>query len=245
MPTRAIGRMKRESRLAARAGGTLCLVALGLPLVIAAKEIDHTASFSVVQIRVSPGPGRVSYGSGVVVAPGKVATNCHVTREARHILVAKGSIQASVTAQAAEPRLDLCVLHAPGIPLPPARLSASGKLKPDDKLYFFGYPRALGMAYSEGKVKALHPYRGGQVIETNTDFTLGASGGGIFDHVGHLVGLATFLTPRHAGSNFAIPADWIASVLKRKPQAVEPLVNALSFWEDKSAMPSFLKPPGR
>jgi hypothetical protein len=100
------------------------------------------------------------------------------------------------------------------------------------------------MSYSTGSVKSLHPFGGSRIIETSTFFTLGGSGGGLFDQRGKLVGLATFLAPGHGGAYFAIPADWIDSVNRREPTRLAPLPG-LSFWEEASRLPAFLKRPGR
>jgi S1-C subfamily serine protease len=81
-----------------------------------------------------------------------------------------------------------------------------------------------------------------QIIETSTFFTLGGSGGGLFDRQGRLVGLATFLAPGHAGGYFAVPVDWVKSVEKAPYQAIEPL-QGLSFWEAKEADSSLISGP--
>jgi hypothetical protein len=116
-------------------------------------------------------------------------------------------------------------------------------LKPGKPLYFYGYPRALGMSMSAGEVKRLHPFGGSRIIETSAFFTLGGSGGGLFDAQGRLVGLATFLAPGHQGAYYAIPAEWIAAVKVRSSEPVQTLTG-LSFWEEPMKLPAFLKAPG-
>ncbi|MGZ8218683.1 S1 family peptidase [Methylomagnum sp.] len=220
------------------------LLSAGLCPGIAGAELDHTMSLSVVQVRAYPGPGKMLYGSGVVVGPERVVTNCHVVRSALKVAVSKGPMLYPAVTQQADPRHDLCLLTTPNIPFPVAHLGSAAKLAVGQSIYFYGYPRAIGITFSEGKVQALHPFDGGRVIETSADFTLGASGGGVFDSAGKLVGLATFLTAGHAGGYYAIPADWISGLSSREARKIEPLPG-LSFWEDAASMPAFLKPPGK
>lgn len=183
------------------------------------------------------------YGSGVVTGPNTVATNCHVVRGGGRIAVFLGYQSFRVERERADTLRDLCLLEVPGMDTPVARIGKVAGLKAGQPLSFYGYPRALGMSYSSGTVKSLHPFGGSRIIETSAFFTLGGSGGGLFDRYGKLVGLATFLAPGHVGAYYAIPADWIAVVQAGEPHAIAPL-QGRSFWEETALMPGFLKRPG-
>ena len=213
----------------------------GLPAIA---DVNHALGLSVVQVIAYPASGKVLFGSGVVVGADRVATNCHVTRYARAIVVSKGALRHAVASQQADPARDLCLLETPGMQIPAAHLGAAANLVVGEPLYLYGYPRALGIAFSKGRVEALHPYEGSLIIETSADFTLGASGGGMFDDKGQLVGLATFLTAGHAGHYYAIPVDWISALTKASARKIEPL-GGVSFWENTPSLPAFLKAPGR
>lgn len=219
------------------------LLGAGILSFGARAEVDHRLSLSVVQVRASAGPGKLLFGSGVVVGPDRVVTNCHVVRAALKVAVSKGPDLFPAVAEQADTRHDLCLLSTPGIPYPVAGLGKTEALAVGQPLYFYGYPRAIGITFSEGKVEALHALDGGQVIETSANFTLGGSGGGVFDGSGRLVGLATFLAAGHAGGYYAVPADWIPALAGREARKIEPL-QGLSFWED-ATLPDFLKAPGR
>lgn len=206
-------------------------------------EVDHRLSLSVVQVRASAGPGKLLFGSGVVVGPERVVTNCHVVRTAVKVAVSKGPELFPAVAEQADTRHDLCLLATPGIPFPVAGLGRSEGLSIGQALFFYGYPNATGITFAPGKVDALHAFDGGRVIETSAGFSLGASGGGFFDESGKLVGLATFLAAGHSGGYYAVPAEWIPGLAARETRRIEPL-QGLSFWED-AKLPEFLKPPGR
>jgi S1-C subfamily serine protease len=68
-------------------------------------------SISVVQVRVANTAGKSFFGSGVVVAENEVITNCHVTRQAARIEVAKGALVYPVFGQKADMNNDLCLLR--------------------------------------------------------------------------------------------------------------------------------------
>jgi S1-C subfamily serine protease len=218
------------------------LLGCGLWPWAAQAEPDHTVSLSVVQIRAYAPTGRMFLGSGVVVGADRVATNCHVTRDAERILVSKGALNYPATSQRANTRHDLCLLAVPGIAVPAAKLGEAGGLSVGQPLHFYGYPRGIGIAFAEARVRALHPFEGGRVIETTADFTFGGSGGGLFDEQGRLVGLATFLSAAQS-QGYAIPVDWIATLERGQANNIGPL-QGVAFWEDKAELPSFLKPPG-
>ena len=206
-------------------------------------EPDHSVAQSVVQIRGVDPQGRMYFGSGVVIGTGTVVTNCHVVRGGGRVGVFRGGEGYAVNGERVDVHRDLCILDVPGLGGPQAGLARLSQLKTGQPLAFYGYPRALGMSFSEGTLRQLHPFGGSRVLETSAFFTLGGSGGGLFDRRGRLVGLATFLAPGHSGRYYAIPADWIAMVKKHAPTAIMPL-QGRSFWEEPTRLPDFLKRPG-
>ncbi len=218
----------------------------GLYLALAAPAVavfDVAVSRTVVQIRGMDAAGKLYFGSGVIVGPDTVATNCHVVRTGGRIGVFRGAESYPVRAERVDVSRDLCLLQAPGLAPPSAKPAPLAALKAGQPLSFYGFPRALGLSYSEGRLKRLHPFGGSRVIETTAFFTLGGSGGGLFDGRGRLAGLATFLAPGHGGAYFAIPADWIRALTSRPWSAVAPLPGR-SFWEETSHGPAFLQRPG-
>jgi len=209
-----------------------------------AADVNHALALSVVQIQAYPKDGKIFVGSGVVLDHNLVATNCHVTRHAKAIVVGKGALRYHAASQRADVKHDLCILEAPGMQLPAASLGSASRLSIGEPIYLYGYPRAIGIAFAEGRIEGLHPYDGSLIIETSAAFVQGASGSGIFDQDGRLVGLATFLSAGGKAGHYAIPADWIPGLIATPPQPVEPLSGSL-FWENTSALPEFLKRNGR
>ena len=96
-----------------------------------------------------------------------------------------------------------------------------------------------------GQVEALYRYEGGVVIRTSAAFSMGASGGALFDSNKRLVGILTFYRHGHDGhAYYAIPIEW-ATRLAASGQTG--LVNTESspFWATATDMqPWFLQAAG-
>ncbi|TMH70317.1 MAG: trypsin-like peptidase domain-containing protein [Betaproteobacteria bacterium] len=106
-----------------------------------------------------------------------------------------------------------------------------------------GFPAGGNLVMSEGQVEGLYLYDGGNVIRTSATFDAGASGGGLFDDEGALVGLLAFKARSGAKLHFALPADWTLSGAAVSSQFVPivPSGEQHAFWErPKSSQPSFL-----
>ena len=94
-----------------------------------------------------------------------------------------------------------------------------------------GYPYALNLRMTRGKVIGLHPYAQDQIIEINAGFNHGASGGGVFNSSGELIGLMTFMGREQGAMHFyVIPASWLAMGLEKEFVPLRSF-SARSFWE--------------
>jgi serine protease Do len=83
----------------------------------------------------------------------------------------------------------------------------------------------------QGKVIGLYPYGDDQIIEIDAGFNQGASGGGVFDSCGKLVGLMTFMGPEAGTIHFyVIPAAWLAMALDQEFAPLKPFKDR-SSWE--------------
>ena len=198
-------------------------------------------STAVVKISASAPGNRTFSGSGVVVGRNEVLTNCHVTRNSEQVVALKGALRYNVYSQRADVHRDLCLLTTDELPFTPAPVRRTAELPTGESVFFYGYPGGVEAFFTEGRVSSLHPYLGSRVIETSAGFGLGASGGGLFDRDGALVGITTFLSAGHSGYYYAMPADWLDE-LRRKP--AEPLapIAGQAVWELLvSEQPSFLQ----
>ncbi|MGZ5477421.1 MAG: S1 family peptidase [Thermoanaerobaculia bacterium] len=205
----------------------------------------HTPYFSdsVVQVRAVSSDGTVKVGSGVVAAAGQVATACHVTRGASRIEIIHGNERRVADAQIGSQHHDLCVLSAPGIDVYVARVRRSEDLRPGEIVIAVGFQGGKELVIHRGRVVALYPYDGGNVIRTTASFDFGSSGGALFDDTGNLVGLLSFKARAGEYLRFALPSEWMmaASNVARTFRPIQPTSMDCAFWERSTAdRPAFL-----
>ncbi len=212
-------------------------------------EIDRAAfvalSASVLQVEALRGQGGFGLGSGVVVGPERIVTNCHVTRDAREIRIVRGGVRWRVQAQAADVVHDLCVLRVPGLAAQPVRIGRANRLAIGQSVTALGYTGGIGLQNSAGEVHALHRMDGAVVVQSTNWFTSGASGGGLFDDELRLVGILTFRLRGGEAHYFAAPAEWLAPLLDERieERPVEPLpAEAIAYWQRPlESQPEFLR----
>ncbi len=196
---------------------------------------------SVVKVEAATTQGRLQIGSGVVIEPERVVTNCHVTRNATSAAIVFGGSRTAVTGQASDLPHDLCLLQAPGLAAKPVPIAPSKALKQGQDVLGLGYTGGFGLQASSGYVISLHRWSGSNVIQSTNSFTSGASGGGLFTADGSLVGILTFRLRGGRAHYFAAPADWLAGRQDFKFTEIAPQ-SGLSFWEESGeTQPRFLK----
>ena len=200
---------------------------------------------SLVKVEVNNIGGTYSLGTGVVIAPGRVVTNCHVTRKAQRITLVKGALRMPATSQLADLDHDLCLLDAPTLAATPVPLRSAATLRVGQRVRAVGFTGGVELALREGVVGALHRFGASRVIQSTTAFTSGASGGGLFDEAGRLVGILTFRLPGSPASYFSAPVDWISAPVAAGDDgyvAVAPLDGGEPFWQQPAErLPVFMR----
>ena len=195
----------------------LVLVLSALSATPRCAELDRAQlmglSASVLKIEATRFQGGFSLGSGVVVAPERVVTNCHVTRDALQVNVLRGGMRWPVDAQRSDVAHDLCLLRVPGLRASAVALGRADRLAPGQQVTALGYTGGLTLQNSPGEVLALHRFGGSRVIRSSNWFSSGASGGGLFDEDLHLVGILTFRLRGGEAHYFAAPAEWVGALL--------------------------------
>jgi serine protease Do len=221
----------------------------GLSFATQAQEFDRSVfirlASSLVKIEALSADGTLSLGTGVTIAPGRVATNCHVTRNAATITMLRGGLRWRVAGQLADVTHDICLLHAPRLDAIPAPLGKVTALKLGQHVGAIGFEGGVGIQFRPGRITALHRHDGSSVLRTSTPFTSGASGGGLFDAAGQLVGLLTFRQRGTDGSYFSVPIDWLSAGIGDNTHYVPiaPLDPKLkAFWQHSvDALPYFMQ----
>ena len=203
-------------------------------LSLPAGAVDYAAygkvAASVVRVVARiPGTNSTSFGSGVVLPDGRVVTNCHVIPGAGRVVVMEGARGTEVERGPGDPAADLCVLIPGTLTSLRAQVATEQSLQVGDEVVAIGFGGGGGRSMSSGRVTALHPYRNGSVIQTSAAFRQGASGGGLFDRHGNLVGITTFFKRNGAESAFfAIPVEWVDALTRSAGIQLNPAPHP--FW---------------
>ncbi|HEX5803492.1 MAG TPA: serine protease, partial [Azospira sp.] len=135
-------------------------------------------------------------GSGVLIAPDRILTNCHVLAGgASNGLIVVHGLTGRTTKVEKYARLDgedACLLLAPGVGDESVAWGDSASLRPGDTVHAMGHPGgSTAVAWSEGTVH-LRTERGGQYFIISDNYCRpGSSGGPLLDAEGRLVGIVT------------------------------------------------------
>ena len=95
---------------------------------------------------------------------------------------------------------------------------------------------------SVGKVRDIFNYDGINIIQSSTWFSLGASGGGLFDEDGKLLGVTTFKTPGRGALYYSMPVEIVKDLLKNGERVKVTEQAKLPFWDEPpNKLPYFMK----
>lgn len=170
---------------------------------------------SVVLVQGGSNCGSTAQGSGVVIAPGIVATNAHVVQGAIQVRVHTGGQPYAASAHIIAPEWDLCLLRVPAFPVPPAELGPDEKPVLGSAMSSIGFPGGNGPIIQNGSLKSLWRFRGSHLLQSDAPVRPGSSGGGIFNLEGQLIGLTTFVFFEEPGFHVAVPVVWIRELMQR------------------------------
>jgi S1-C subfamily serine protease len=185
------------------------------PKALAAADIlkqASSASGKLVSVEMS---GRSTpLGIAVAIEPNTMITTCHGIQAGGKLVVVAGTETYAADLAITDETLDLCRLSVAGMNVKPFAI-ATDEPRAGDRIIAVGMNAAGELAATEGTIKQLVPSANGKVLELSVPIAATASGGGVFDPYGRLVGIAT--TPHKYGANLhvALPASWIAQMRSR------------------------------
>ncbi len=221
----------------------LLLSCLSAPLLAEPEQaLIQDLNSRVLRVQVGLKNGQYGLGSGVVVAENQVVTNCHVVANASSISVMSGGAAYHAVGVKPDWKHDVCMLQMEDLPLKPVAMKSSRELKYEQAVFNIGYPSFVPAPVSaSGVVKGLFTMDDSVIVRATSSFRQGASGGGLFDDTGALVGLITLKSPGKDAYYYYMSVDWIQALIN---QPAGPIVvkSELPFWGKPAAeWPYFMK----
>jgi serine protease Do len=149
---------------------------------------------------------------------GTMVTTCHGIPAGGKLVVRVGKEQHPADLAITDETFDLCRLSLPGFTTPPLKV-ATDEPRAGDKIFEVAFNAKGELAATEGTIKALKSTPNGIVLEISTPIAGNASGAGIFDRYGKLVGIGTTPHAYGAGLQVALPAAWLGRMRSRAAPA--------------------------
>ena len=197
---------------------------------------------SVVMIRGYTNSGGLAYGSGVVVAKDTVITNCHIFRSTKEPWIARGEDSYAIASVQADRWHDLCLVTSPNLPFIPTPIGKTADIKRSQEVLSIGHSNGVpNPLTSAGAIKTTYLFDGGNVIRSSAKFLMGASGSGIFDLEGNLLGINTFKTPGRPAYFYSLPIEWLADLQKLPIETKFPITGKAFWEEDDDKKPFFMQ----
>lgn len=221
----------------------LLMWCLSAPLMAeTSPEMMQALNSRVLRIQVGLINGQYGLGSGVVVAENQVVTNCHVVANASSISVISGGAAYHAVGVKPDWKHDVCMLQMEDLPLTPVAMKSSSELKYEQPVFTIGYPSFVPAPVStQGVVKGLFTMDDSVIVRATSSFRQGASGGGLFDESGALVGLITLKSPGKDAYYYYMSIDWVQALIN-KPAGPIVVKSELPFWGKPAAQwPYFMK----
>ena len=188
--------------------------AISLFLLLITSQVVALPSFekllelnnSIVSVNVDLPDGSSGTGSGVVVSKEFVATDCHVIANTLGANISKFDDTYKPIGFKADWKHDLCLLKFEELPFKPFPLRDSNTLQYEEDVFSVSFPNGSNVPQpSYGSVKAIHRLDNSVIIRSDAAFSLGSSGGGLFDEKYNLVGITTFKSPGPQGFFYSLP----------------------------------------
>lgn len=190
----------------------------------------HQATQHVVKINVALDNGNDGSGSGVVIAKDRVVTNCHVVANATSISVKANGKAYPVSGIVPDWHHDICLVKVEDIDVPIATIGSSKSLQYEQPVFAIGYPNFSTVPSStSGHIKGLFPMDDSVIIRATSTFRLGASGGGVFDDTGNLIGIITLKSPGRNAYYYNMPVEWVQALMDKPVVAINSKASP-AFW---------------
>jgi serine protease Do len=189
-------------------------------------DLLHQLKESIVKVGSTLKNGAHGYGTGVAIS-----TNCHVLQNSNGMSITKWGEPFAPAAMIADWHHDICILRFEWVNLKPVVLGDSENLQYEQSIISISLPGDSPAPYvALGKIKALYPLDGANVIRASAAFAIGASGSPVFDYDGKLIAISTLKSPGQNAYFYNMPIKWVKELLLKSEIALyQP--DGTPFWD--------------
>ncbi len=215
-----------QNRICLTIAGLASLLGLSAAQAMEPDELFEKVSPSVWVVVTNDSQGKpMASGTAVVIAQGRLVTNCHVLAKSSSFTVHREKISFPATLEYPDVERDLCQIKVNNFYAPSVLIGLIDHLRVGQKVYAIGAPRGFEETMSDGMLSSLRTGKDGQLryIQITAPISHGSSGGGLFNTRGELIGItsagedATYAQ----NINFAVPAQWILELPERGQAALD------------------------
>lgn len=168
-------------------------------------------------------------GTGFIVREdGLIVTNYHLVNKAKRILVKlkDNHVYSRVEVVRVDPRYDIALLKIKARGLRPVQLGNSDGLKVGERVMAIGHPLGLQNTLSDGLISSWREGEGVKLLQISVPLSSGSSGGPLFNQQGEVVGVTTASLEGGQSLNFAVPINYVKSLVAQSGHAVSPAVKS-------------------
>jgi len=161
-------------------------------------------------------------GSGVIIHPsGIIVTNYHILEGAHFVKIKLYGDKTyhEVFLVSADKQKDLAILNIRTNNLIAAPLGDSNKIEVGEKVVAIGNPLGYERTVSDGIISGIREEKGTKYLQITTPISPGSSGGALLNMYGEVIGITSMGYFGFAQNlNFAVPIDYIQSLIRIKEQ---------------------------
>ena len=197
---------------------------------------------SLVKVSSTVKSGGHGYGTGVAISKDHVVTNCHVLQDSNGMSISKWGVAFAPVAMIADWEHDICIMRFEWADLKPVQMGDSENLHYEQPIVSISMPGDSPAPYvTLGKIKALYPFDGANVMRASAAFAIGASGSPVFDYSGKLIAISTLKSPGQKAYFYNMPIKWVKELLS-KPEIPLYQASKSPFWDaPDEARPFFMR----
>jgi S1-C subfamily serine protease len=204
-----------------------------------AQQIAKKAFESTVLLVMEEASGQpVSLGSGFFIAQGQIASNFHVVEGASrgYAKVVGQKTRYNIEGIIGiDPDRDLVLLKISATNTPPLPIGNSDLIEIGESVYAIGNPQGLEGTFSQGIVSSIREVGSDKLLQITAPISPGSSGGPVLNSKGEVIGISVAIFKGGQNLNFAIPSNYLKSLLSKAGSA-QPLLGGKSSGKQRSIL---------